>query len=82
MGDIEAYRRPRGHILSVEEEQQMAKLYKNGDRYYRMVQPVGRYDRDGCRHYALWQPIRKFLWFWINNGERFWLDMDGFEEVK
>ena len=56
----------------------MRNLYKNGDRYYRMIEPVGTWKRKGCEHYALWKPIRRFLWFWIRRSDNFWLDMAGF----
>lgn len=46
-----------------------------------MIKPVGSWNRDGCRHYALWQPVSKFLWFYISDGEQFWLDMYGFEKI-
>lgn len=60
----------------------MSKLYKNNGRYYIMVKPVGSWNRKGCKHYALWQPVKCFLGiFPIPVKKQFWLDMYGFEKV-
>jgi hypothetical protein len=59
------------------------KIYKYGVGYYRMLQSVGSNKTKGYEHYALWQPVRRFLFWWIRTGKPdFWLDMYGFEEVK
>jgi hypothetical protein len=60
----------------------MSKIYINDGKFYKMIKPVGSWRRKGCTHYALFQPIKKFWWFWVNDGEQFWLDLYGFEEVK
>ncbi len=57
------------------------KIYKNGNSYYKMVRPVGCSNIRGYEHYALWQPVKKFLCFWINCRESFYLDMIGFIKV-
>ena len=60
----------------------MSKLYKNDDKYYKMIKPVGSWDRHGCKHYTLWQPVKRFLWiFFIPVKKQFWLDMYGFEKI-
>ena len=56
-------------------------MYKNRDRYYRMVKPVGSFDVDGRRHYALWQRVWKWWCPWPIE-ERFWLDMYGFKKAR
>ena len=61
----------------------MKNLYKRDNEYFIMFKPVGSWNREDCRHYALWQPVKRFLWiFWINSREKFWLDMYKFEKVK
>jgi len=53
------------------------KIYKNGDRYYKMVKPVGSWG-----NYALWQPLKKFKLFgFFSSGKQFWLDDYGFEKI-
>lgn len=60
----------------------MSKIYKNSDKYYKMIKPVGSWDIKGYKHYALWQPVKRFLWiFFIPVKSKFWLDMYGFEKV-
>jgi len=54
-------------------------MYKNGNNFYVMVKPVGSWDRDGCRHYALWQKVWK-RWFPFPVGKEFWLDTAGFKK--
>ena len=61
--------------------------YKNSDGtygYVRMLKPVGSWNREGCRHYALWQHVKKFLWFFVPNHtkQEFWLGMVGFSKVE
>lgn len=57
-------------------------MYKRSGKYYFMIKPVGSWTRKGCEHYALWQPVKMFLWIIpIACGEQFWLDMYGFEEI-
>ena len=44
-------------------------------KYYVQIKPVGSWDRDNCRHYSLWQPVKRFLkFFFINSGKQFWLE--------
>ncbi len=60
----------------------MSKLYKNGDKYYKMTKPVGYWTGKGYKHYVLWQTVKCFLWiFFIPVKKQFWLDMYGFEKV-
>ena len=59
----------------------MSKIYKNADEFYKMIKPVGSWPFSP--RYALWRPVKKFLWFWISNGKKeFWLDMYGFEKIE
>lgn len=64
----------------------MRPTHINSGDYYRMLKPVGCCDMKGYRHYALWQPLKKikFLWFnfYVKKGQKFLLDMYGFEEIK
>jgi hypothetical protein len=64
-----------------------AKMYYTKGAYsevvvhYAMVKPVGSWEREGCKHYALW---RRQLYIWpiyINVGKEFWLDMEGMTKV-
>ena len=71
------------------EERKMKNLYRyealdGSYGYVKMLQPVGSWNREGCRHYALWQHVKKFLWFFIadHTKQEFWLDVSGFEQVK
>ena len=57
-------------------------IYKAKGKYYQQLKPVGSWKFKGREHYALWQPVKKFLWWYIPNGREFWLDMYGFEKVK
>ena len=61
----------------------MKELYKNTEteEHYKMLKPVGSWKRDGCTHYALWQPVKKVLFFWVPSRQAFWLDMYGFIKV-
>ena len=36
-------------------------IYKNSNKFYKMVKPVGATKIIGYEHYALWQPVKKFL---------------------
>lgn len=60
----------------------MKKIYINGDKYFKMKRPIGHSIVPGYGYCALWQPVKKFLCFWIPYGEKFYLDMMGFEEVN
>ena len=54
-----------------------------GRRFYKIIKPVGSWQRRGCEHYALWKPVNRFLWvFWIRRAQDFWLDMDGFQKFN
>ena len=52
-------------------------IYETYGKYYKMIKSPRRPNG-----YALWKPVRKFLCFWIRNGENFYLDMHGFKKVK
>lgn len=56
----------------------MKPIYKTEGRFFKQIRPVGQ----GLRNYALWQPVVRFLFFWIPWGSRFWLDDYGFEPVN
>ena len=61
----------------------MSNIYKNGDRFFKMLKPVGSYNVEGRRHYALWIKVVKVWGFYIKakDASPFWLDMEGFEKV-
>lgn len=52
-------------------------IYKYGEKYYRMKKKPG----EGYLDYALWQPVKKILFFYLDYGTSFWLDTWGFEEA-
>jgi hypothetical protein len=56
----------------------MKPIYRSGDRFYKQLKPPG----SGRGAYALWQPVRKFLCFYLAHKNTFWLDMEGFEPVN
>lgn len=60
------------------------KIWTWEGRFYKQVKPVGSWKRPGCAHYALWQPVKRFLWlFWVDSGERFWLEpWENLKELK
>ena len=48
---------------------------RGSGKHYRQVLPVGSWERDGCRHYAKWQPVKPFLKvFWVGFDKPFWLE--------
>jgi hypothetical protein len=54
----------------------IAPIFKYDNRYF--CQSTLR----GFRNYALWQPVKKFLFFYLPWGQKFWLDLYGFEPVN
>lgn len=69
----------------------MDKIYKSktsekDNRFYRMIKPVGSWDREGCRHYALWQPCKRFCIFWCTfyfaYDQEFWIEPEPFTLVE
>lgn len=53
-------------------------VYKYDGLFYKQIRPPGQ----GPRNYALWQPVVRFLFFWVPVKQRFWLDDAGFEPIK
>ena len=60
------------------------KSYDGSYGYVKMLKTVGSWNREGCQHYALWQHVVKFLWFFVPDYKKqeFWLDTEDFEQVK
>lgn len=60
------------------ESEKAGKIYKCENKYYKCV------DYNPRNRAYLWQPIKKFLWFYIKDlkQDKFWLDGYDFEEVK
>ena len=58
--------------------EKVGKIFKCENKYYKCI------DYNPRNMLYLWQPIKRFLWFYIKDlkQERFWLDGQGFEEVK
>jgi len=59
----------------------MKVIYKNKitGRFYRML--PGQYPYSEFYDWGLWQDVRKFLWFWLDVGQPFWLDRSGFTRI-
>ena len=61
-------------------------IYENGGRYFKMLKPPGsyptRFDYLVSSKLALWQPVKKRFFFWVSDGEKFWLDMHGFHKTN
>jgi hypothetical protein len=57
----------------------MKPIVKCRGEYYRQDRPVGSKDCNGWRHYALWTPVRRFLFWWVPVGASFWLEPFGDE---
>jgi hypothetical protein len=63
------------------ESRKVMDTYKRNDAYFLMLEPVGSWDRDGCRHMVKWQKILTWWWPWPVD-EEFWLDTNGFEKTS
>ena len=50
------------------------KIYLSDGKYYKLV-------KEG-EPYCLWQPVKKFLWFYVNCGSPFLLDKEGFYKMS
>ena len=55
--------------------------YRNRDRMYHMVAPVGSWRHEDCQHYAKWQRVWKW-WLPWPVGKEFWIDLYGFESIR
>ena len=54
-------------------------IYRNDGCYYKKIK-VGTGIYNGM---YLWKPVKKFLWFWVEDKSKseFWLDDFGFEKI-
>lgn len=57
---------------------------KGGRKFYRKLPKHLVYSprfQEAHPNYCLWMPVKKFLWFWIATGKRFWIDDYGFKKL-